>query len=228
MKVIDLLKEKSDRLAKNRDDFIESLNPQLKGYFADAMNHARNSQWLSWVLDHKRMTSGSDTATEEIFWPHAGNAEATALLDRLTNDLNETVFVGDWLSIDQARIDAFAEVSGDHQWIHTDPERAAAESPFRSTIAHGFLTLSLIPLLTDAAGSNSDAYPGVKMIVNKGLNQARYPYPVLVGAKIRAVKKLTRVLTVRRGIELSEEVTIEIHNCRRPACVAELISLLIY
>ncbi|EAR08221.1 MaoC family dehydratase [Reinekea blandensis] len=229
MSVIDFLKEKSDRLAKNRDELFELLNPQFREYFAEAMNHARNSQWLSWALDQKKITAGSDTTGQSAEqWPLATNSAANSMLQTLSASLNETVYVGEWMTVSQEQIDAFASVTDDHQWIHTDPERANAESPFRSTIAHGFLTLSLIPKLTNAVNADTPPYPGAKMVVNMGLNQVRYPYPVKVNSRIRATKKVIEVTPVRRGLEVTEEITVEIEGCRRPGCVAHTVMLLMY
>lgn len=225
MSVIDFLKEKSDRLAKNRDELFDLLNPQFREYFAEAMNNARNSQWLSWALDQKKITASGES-TEQ--WPLANNSAANAMLQTLMAQLHETVYVGDWMTVTQEQINAFAEVTDDHQWIHTDTERANAESPFRSTIAHGFLTLSLIPKLTNAVNADEPPYPGAKMVVNMGLNQVRYPYPVKVNSRIRASKKVISVTPVRRGLEVTEEITVEIDGCRRPGCVAHTVMMLMY
>lgn len=226
MNVIDFLKEKSDRLARNRDELIESFKP--REYLNEAMNQARNSQWLSWALDQKTMTSGSDTQSSDSAWPCAENPQAMATLSSLSQQLNQINFIGEWLSVDQTRIDAFAEVTGDHQWIHTDPLRAKEESPFGDTVSHGFLTLSLIPKLTGAVREDADPFPGAKMVVNVGLNKVRYLYPVKVGSNIRATKKVIEVKAVRRGLEITEEVTIEIEGVRRPACVAQTVALAVY
>lgn len=228
MSVIDFLKEKSDRLAKNRDELMDMLNPQFRDYFSDAMNHARNSQWLSWALDQKKMTSGSDAGSEVQQWPLATNSAANNMLKQLTDQLHQTVYVGDWMTVTQEQINAFAEVTNDHQWIHTDPERAETESPFRTTIAHGFLTLSLIPKLTNAVNPETPPYPGAKMVVNMGLNEVRYPYPVRVNSRIRATKKVVAAVPVRRGLEVTEEITVEIEGCRRPGCVAQTVVMLMY
>lgn len=226
MSVIDFLKEKSDRLAKNRDELFEMLNPQFREYFVEAMNHARNSQWLSWALDQKKMAAGSDTTADQ--WPLAHNSAASAMLHQLSSQLHEIVYVGEWMTVTQEQINAFAAVTDDHQWIHTDPERADRESPFRSTIAHGFLTLSLIPKLTNAVNVDTPPYPGAKMVVNMGLNEVRYPYPVKVNSRIRATKKVINVTPVRRGLEVTEEITVEIEGCRRPGCVAQTVMMLMY
>ncbi|MFQ3229624.1 MaoC family dehydratase [Reinekea sp.] len=229
MSVIDFLKEKSDRLAKNRDEIVELIQPQLRGYFNEIFQSAKNSPWMNWALDQKILTSGSD-AQETINdrWLHDNNADALAMLEKLSSDLDSIVYTGQWMAVEQDRINQFAEVTEDQQWIHTDPERAKVESPFRGTIAHGFLTLSLLPKLTNAVDPDQPPYPGAKMVVNMGLNQVRFPYPLKAGSHVRATKKIIAVTPVRRGLEVTEEITVEIENCRRPACVAQTLLLLVY
>lgn len=228
MNVIDLLKEKSDRLSKSRDELLETLNPSVRGYVNEALNLARNSQWFSWMMDEKQLTAGSDTAASKASWPLENNRQAQNTLSQVTASIGEITYVSDWMTVDQERINQFAEVTDDHQWIHTEPERAANESPFRTTIAHGFLTLSLIPKLIGAVDPENPPYPDAKMVVNIGMNRVRYPYPVKVDSLIRATKKVIDVTPVRRGLEVTEEVTIEIEGCRRPACVAETVLMLVF
>lgn len=146
-----------------------------------------------------------------------------ALHQRLQANLGEESFVGEWLEVDQARINQFAEVTGDHQWIHTDPLKAALESPFKQTIAHGFLTLSLIPLLTDTVNPEKQDYPEARLVVNYGMNKVIFPAPVKAGKRIRARTRIIDIKSLRRGLELVREVTIEIENSKRPACIAEMI-----
>ena len=112
------------------------------------------------------------------------------MLKKLELQLDQETFVGEWFTVEQECINQFAEVTGDQQWIHTDPIRAAKESPFKSTIAHGFLTLALLPKLTDAVDDSNNPFPEAKMIVNYGLNQVRFPFPVKAGARIRARKRI--------------------------------------
>lgn len=146
-----------------------------------------------------------------------------ALRQRLEASLGEESYVGEWFLLDQHCIDQFAEVTGDHQWIHTDPLRAAQESPFKTTIAHGFLTLSLIPMLTDTVNPEKNDYPEARMVVNYGMNKVVFPAPVRAGKRIRARTRIIEIRTLRRGLELVREVTIEVENSKRPACIAELL-----
>lgn len=133
------------------------------------------------------------------------------------------VHVGEWLKIEQPRIDAFAAATGDLQWIHTDPLRAAEESPYQATIAHGFLTLSLLPFLTEsnAPGMFEKNYPGMKLRVNYGLDKVRFPAPVVTGARVRARSVVTGVEEVSGGVQISYRITVEIEGGAKPACVVE-------
>jgi acyl dehydratase len=134
----------------------------------------------------------------------------------------QEIGVSDWVEITQDRINAFADATGDHQWIHIDVERAAKEMPGGKTIAHGYLTLSLIPWLT--GGMLQVA--GVTRGINYGSNKVRFTNMVPVGSKVRARQKLLAAEPKAGGLQLTNEVTIEIDGAQRPACVAETISLI--
>jgi len=127
--------------------------------------------------------------------------------------------VTDWMTIDQARIQQFADATGDQQWIHTDPARAAA-GPFKTTIAHGFLTLSLLPKFYGEAYKVAD----VKMGVNYGLNKVRFPAPVPVDSRLRARFKLQSFEPIAGGAQLSVEVSVEREGSDKPVCVAESLT----
>ncbi len=127
--------------------------------------------------------------------------------------------LSDWLSVDQARIDLFAQATGDHQWIHIDPVRAA-QGPYGTTVAHGFLTLSLLPVLSQTAFAVDD----VRMGINYGLNKVRFPAPVKCGARLRGRFKLVGFDPLPGGAQLTVEVTMEIDGNDKPACVAESVS----
>jgi acyl dehydratase len=133
---------------------------------------------------------------------------------------------GPWLEIDQQRIDAFAAATGDLQWIHTDPERAVAESPYGTTIAHGYLTLSLLPYLTEsnAPGFFERTYPGMHLRLNYGLNRVRFPAPVPAGSRIRARTTLEGLEQVAEGVQFAYLITVEIEGSEKPACVAEFLA----
>jgi acyl dehydratase len=146
---------------------------------------------------------------------------AFASLDELRAAAGTEVGCGDWVEVSQERIDRFADATGDHQWIHVDPERAAV-GPFGGTIAHGFLTLSLIPALT----AGLTAVDGATMGVNYGLNRVRFPAPVPTGSRVRGRVELLSVDDVPGGVQLISRVTVERAGGDKPACVAETVSRL--
>ncbi|GAA1827920.1 MaoC family dehydratase [Pseudonocardia ailaonensis] len=140
-------------------------------------------------------------------------------LDRLPDHVGRTLGPTDWLTVEQARIDGFADATGDDQWIHVDPVRAAA-SPFGGTIAHGYLTLALssyfLPQLfvVDEAG----------MAINYGLDRVRFPSPVRSGSRVRCEAHLAAVDPVTGGFQLRTRATLSVDGADRPACVAELLT----
>ncbi len=150
---------------------------------------------------------------------------AGLLLDIYQKLKGEEISVGDWLLVDQVRIDDFARATGDMQWIHIDPARAATESPYKSTVAHGFLTLSLLPLLTraNAAGEFEKNYPGMRLRVNYGLNKVRFPSPVKPGDRIRAHTRVLDAIMAGEGVEIVYLLTVMVEGNDKPACVAEQV-----
>ena len=135
----------------------------------------------------------------------------------LANYVGKEVGVSDWLEVSQERINQFAEASEDRQWIHLDRERAARESPFKNTIAHGFLTLSLLSVLARLAISVG----GVRMGINYGLNRVRFVSPVPAGARIRGRFTLASVEEIKGGVQSTWNVTVEREGSDKPCCVAE-------
>ncbi|HEY2068152.1 MAG TPA: MaoC family dehydratase [Rhizomicrobium sp.] len=146
----------------------------------------------------------------------------TVSYDDLSKLIGQEIGVSDWVEIDQDRINKFADATGDHQWIHVDVERAKALMPGGKTIAHGYLTLSLIPFL----GAQILAITGVSRGINYGSNKVRFINMVPVGSRVRARQKLISVTPRSGGLEMVNEVTIEIDGQTKPACVAETISLI--
>src|SRR5262252_11030622 len=136
-------------------------------------------------------------------------------ISALSGLAGQEVAVSDWLEVRQERINQFAEATEDRQWIHVDPERAQRESPFRETIAHGFLTLSLLSEL----GKRAMSVGGVRMGINYGLNRVRFVSPVPAGSRIRARFTLATVEEIRGGVQVTWEVTIEREGAGKPACV---------
>jgi acyl dehydratase len=142
-----------------------------------------------------------------------------ANLASLQQRVGEELAVGEWLTVDQPMIDKFADATGDHQWIHVDAERAA-KGPFGTTIAHGFLTLSLLPKLAESALKVEN----VRMGVNYGLNRVRFPAPVPAGSRLRARLKLLGYDAIDGGAQLVMQVTMERDGSDKPVCVAETVS----
>jgi acyl dehydratase len=142
-----------------------------------------------------------------------------ARLADLQGLVGQVLGTSDWITVDQARIDLFAQATGDHQWIHVDPVRAA-DGPFGATIAHGFLTLSLVPLLMEDAVSVAD----VRMGVNYGLNRVRFTAPVRAGSRVRGSFRLLEYTALEGGAQLTIEGTVELEGEAKPACVAQSVS----
>jgi acyl dehydratase len=147
------------------------------------------------------------------------------LVAEINGKIGEEIHLSDWQAVDQSMINGFADVTLDHQWIHVDVEKAAKESIFGGTVAHGFLTLSLIPYLTGNVNAAELPYPGLKLSVNYGLNRVRFPNPVAAGSKVRTRSKLAGVDKINdECFQVVKEVTIEIDGQDKPACVAETVS----
>lgn len=140
-------------------------------------------------------------------------------IDDARSKLGQEIGLSDWMLIDQERVNVFARVTGDEQWIHVDAERAKRESPFGGPIAHGYLTLSL---LAKFAGECIDV-EGIKLAVNYGLNRVRFASPVKVGSRVRARFVLAQVDDITGGAQVVWQVTIEIEGQEKPACAAEMV-----
>jgi acyl dehydratase len=146
-----------------------------------------------------------------------------ALKAELESMVGTEVHVGPWLSITQERIDLFAQATEDYQWVHIDPERAKRESPFGTTIAHGYLTLSLLPYLSGYVNPEEPVYPEASWVVNYGINRMRFPHPVKVGDRIRARTVLQTVEEILGGLQIISKMTVEIEGEEKPGCVAETV-----
>jgi acyl dehydratase len=137
-------------------------------------------------------------------------------LDGLRQAEGEVLGTSDWHEVTQDAINDFADVTGDHQWIHVDPERAK-DTPFGGTIAHGYYTLSLAPMLSGEIFSMD----GFAMAINYGLNKVRFPAPLPVGSKVRASAKVAKLEDVPGGAQMTLELTFEREGGEKPVCVAE-------
>ncbi|MFF0201707.1 MaoC family dehydratase [Streptomyces sp. NPDC005017] len=140
-------------------------------------------------------------------------------VDELRAAVGEQLGYTDWVEVDQKRIDLFADATGDHQWIHVDPEKARS-GPFGTTIAHGYLTLSLLPLF----GPQLIGVEGVKMGVNYGTNKVRFPSPVPAGSRLRATASVTGVEDVQGGVQVAVAFVVEREGGDKPVCVAESVA----
>ena len=143
-----------------------------------------------------------------------------ATFDEIEHRVGDELAVSDWMEITQERVDLFAEATGDHQWIHTDPERAARESPYGGPIAHGYLTLSLLARMA----GDSMVFASTRMGVNYGVNRVRFTGPVPVGSRIRAHFVLAGFERIPGGVQLVFAVTMEREGVDKPVMVAETVS----
>jgi acyl dehydratase len=141
-------------------------------------------------------------------------------LEELRASAGREIAVTDWIEITQERINQFADATGDHQWIHVDRERAERESPYGTTIAHGFLTLSLIPRFLH----ETTQITGIRMAINYGLNRVRFPSAVRAGSQIRARIVLQSIRDVADAAEATYSVTVECSGFEKPCCVAEMVA----
>jgi len=157
-------------------------------------------------------------------------SKAEAALERFTKQIGKVDGPSQPHKVEQSQINLFADATGDHQFIHIDPERSAKLSPYKVTIAHGFLTLSLIPFLQGSIPpTDPEAYSGLVMGVNYGLDKVRFPAPVKVNSSVRATRELMEVtLVAPNTLQLKQKVTVEIVGEPKPGCVAEFLTRLIY
>ncbi len=219
MNVIEFIREKTGNIQQNNAEFIAKLEPKFRNW-SDLLNHkitnTLNNPWISRFNPFE--DDSHDDEPDSVISIAADNT-----YKKLQEKLGEETFLGEWLTVDQGCINKFAEITGDRQWIHTDPERAKVDSPFKSTVAHGVLTLALLPSLTETVDPDNNPYPEARMVVNYGLNQVRFPFPVKAGSRVRARIRLVGLTPMKRSIEVVNEVSIEVEDRNRPACVAETV-----
>tara|TARA_B110000438_G_scaffold3677_1_gene3686 strand:- start:1220 stop:1897 length:678 start_codon:yes stop_codon:yes gene_type:complete len=221
--VFEFIKEKRADLKDNTDRYRVMIEPKFKALSQKLNSSISNTLNNPWMLNLPSIDKSNIFKKKEPI----SNENIKKAYDKIKNRVGEEILVGQWETVNQDQINRFADLTGDNQWIHTDVEKAKIESPFKSTIAHGFLTLSLIPKLTENFDFES-IHPGLKMIVNCGLNQVRFPYPVKSGSKIRGRVKITNLTPKKNNIELVNEVSIEVEGRKRFGCVAETVLRLYY
>lgn len=170
-------------------------------------------------MTHRSSSTPSTPSTPSTAPAASHSPRRFATLQSLRELVGRELASSDWIRIDQRRIDQFAQATGDHQWIHVDPAKAAA-GPFGTTIAHGFLTLSLLPALGESALAIDD----VRMGVNYGLNKVRFIAPLPCGSRVRAHFKLIGFEAIKGGAQLTLQATLEREGGTKPVCVAETVS----
>ncbi|HEY3449331.1 MAG TPA: MaoC family dehydratase [Myxococcales bacterium] len=146
-------------------------------------------------------------------------AKVTLPLERAHELKGMTLGPTEWKDVTQQVIDQFAEATGDRQWIHVDRERAAKESPFRKTIAHGYFTLALVPVFF----WEMVEVTGVRLVINYGSNKVRWPAPVPIPSRIRMVGEISELMKLESGFDVVLQAKVEVENQRRPAMVAEVL-----
>lgn len=223
MKVVEFIRERKEQFQQRNDQFIAKLEPKFRNLshlFNDKitipLSNTLNNPWLSRFSFNDSEEHGKDEVLIQT-------PEAAKMYQKLKQKLGQETYLGEWFTVDQECINQFAAVTGDDQWIHTDPKRAALESPFKTTIAHGFLTLALIPRLTDTVNPDNNPYPEARMVINFGLNQVRFPYPVKAGSRVRVRTRLVALEPMKRSIEVVNEMSVEVEHSNRLACVAETV-----
>lgn len=216
MRVVDFIKDNQQKARAAQIQLIDKFEPKIRNWSGTVNKKLAEAIAMRPYLNF----FDTQTAEQEAWLKQCPQLEKE--YNQLHASLGEETFVGEWYTVEQDCIDQFASVTGDSQWIHTDQERAQQESPFRTTIAHGFLTLSLIPMLTDSV-DNKKPFSKAKMVVNYGLNRVRFPGPIKQGKRIRARSRVINLVPMKRGLEVVREVTVEVENSIRPACVADTV-----
>lgn len=155
-------------------------------------------------------------------------SNAAAAFEAMKDRIGEEQGAGDWFTVSQEQINRFADVTNDHQFIHVDPERAAAETPFGGTIAHGFLTLSMLVHLQESIEAEPMPLDGLMMGINYGFEKVRFITPVPSGARIRASAAISNVELKGTSVQTTRTMTIEIEDVERPALVADWIGRFVF
>jgi acyl dehydratase len=220
MRVVEFLKENQQKARQVQVQLVDKIEPKWRS-LSGTMNK-KLADALSTPIGQQYLALFDSAIQKKEAWLEA-HAEMADTYQYLQSQLGEETHLGDWFKVTQDCINGFAEVTGDKQWIHVDQDRAA-KSRYKSTIAHGFLTLSLVPRLSNSIEPDSNDYPQAQMIVNYGLNKVRFPYPVKQGKNIRARTRLMHVdVVAKNALEVIKEVKVEIEGSSRPACIVESV-----
>ena len=219
MNVLEFIRDKREDIQENASQFKAMIEPTFQSWSSKLSDHITNTLNNPWIAGLNPFDSSNLFVTGQIFQ----NESAEITYENLKKQIGQETYVGQWQIIDQDCINQFADVTGDQQWIHTNMDRARKESPFKTTIAHGFLTLALLPKLTDTMNVKNNLYPETRLVVNYGLNQVRFPFPVKSGSRVRARIRLKNVMPLKKSIEVINEISVEVENRKRYACVAETV-----
>ena len=223
MNVFEFIKEKGADFRDNTEQYRIKLEPKLRSISHKLNFRLKNTLNNPWISNFKSIDSSYFFGQKKS----APNPTIKVVYSKTNNILGKEIFVGSWELVDQNCINGFARLTGDDQWIHTNKERAKKESPFKTTIAHGFLTLSLIPKLTEKFNFN-DIHPNVKMVVNYGLNKVRFPYPIKSGSKIRGRVKIIGVTPFKNCVEVVNQISVEVEGRKRLGCIADSVIRVYY
>ena len=223
MNVFEFIKEKGADFRDNTEQYRIKLEPKLRSISHKLNFRLKNTLNNPWISNFKSIDSSYFFGQKKS----APNPTIKVVYSKTNNILGKEIFVGSWELVDQNCINGFARLTGDDQWIHTNRERAKKESPFKTTIAHGFLTLSLIPKLTEKFNFN-DIHPNVKMVVNYGLNKVRFPYPIKSGSKIRGRVKIIGVTPFKNCVEVVNQISVEVEGRKRLGCIADSVIRVYY
>jgi len=212
VKWVELIREKSQSIQLGNVEFIKRFEPQVKE-FRDNFNHSVSNSFASEWLSRWLTVANEDVRAPEILLP-----KTCELNNLLRAKLGSEVWRSEWHTVTQESIDQFANVTGDAQWLHTDMDRARKESPFKSTIAHGLLILSLVPTLRSF--EKDETLGEARFIVNQGVDHVKFLAPVKPNQAIRLRSYLRRVNPSKRSIEIEEDILIELEHSLRQVCTA--------
>ena len=223
LNVLEFIREKKADFKDNTEQYRIKLEPKFRS-LSNRLNHKlKNTLNNPWLSNFKSIDSSYFFGQRRA----KPNSTIQIVYSKINGILGKEIFVGNWEFVDQDCINGFARLTGDDQWIHTNKTRAKKESPFKTTIAHGFLTLSLIPKLTEKFNFN-DIHPNVKMVVNYGLNKVRFPYPIKSGSKIRGRVKIIGVTPFKNCVEVVNQISVEVEGRKRLGCIADSVIRVYY
>lgn len=216
MRIVELIREKTQKinLASLSADSFELQMRELRASLSERFTMVRAGEvWerLSQISPGQQPNGAGIDPQVQVY------------CDNLSQQLDCEIYQGDWFEISQNCIDAFSQVTQDKQWIHLDVERARRESPYRTTIAPGFLILSMIPTLRNYESLGHGTGQPIRIVVNCGLGEVKFVNPVKSGKKIRARSSLKKIETRKKCVEVTERVTIDIEPGTKCACVADVV-----